>query len=177
MEGVIQDPSEDFKTNFLLLERAVAQFDTRFALRALRSISSLRKKLAETKLAQLNIKKPLKDLLPEAEKALTGEAKKDSIPEIRIYIAILIQVRTLRGGDRAFLTLHRSIYGTRNAIKMVPTSPTTSSMRSAISTDGRSTRSPRVPTSTSPSSTNSSIPSHLQGSRRSLISEASFLLH
>lgn len=176
MEGVVQDPSEDFKTNFLLLERAVAQFDTRFALRALRSISSLRKKLVETKLAQLNIKKPLKDLLPEAEKALTGEAKKDSIPEIRIYIAILIQVRSPRDRDSAYLTLYRFIYGTRNDIKMVQTSPTTSSMRYAISTDERSTRSPRVPTSTSPSSTNSSIPSHLQGSHRSSTSEASFSL-
>jgi 26S proteasome regulatory subunit N3 len=92
MEGVVQDPIEDFKTNFQLLERAVAQFDTRFTLRAIRSISSLRKKLAETKIAQLDVKKPLPKLLEEAEKDLTGEAKKDSVPEIRIYIAILIQV-------------------------------------------------------------------------------------
>jgi 26S proteasome regulatory subunit N3 len=92
MEGVVQDPSEDFKTNFLLLERAVAQFDSRFTLRALRSISSLRKKLAETKIAQLDVKRPIKDLLPEVEKELTGEAKKESVPEIRIYIAVLIQV-------------------------------------------------------------------------------------
>jgi 26S proteasome regulatory subunit N3 len=95
MEGVVQDPSEDFKANFQLLERAVAQFDTRFTLRALRSISSLRKKLAETKVAQLDVKKPIRELLPEAERELTGEAKKDSVPEIRIYIAILVQVPSL----------------------------------------------------------------------------------
>ncbi len=92
MEEIIQDPIEDFKTNFQLLERAVAQFDARFTLRAIRSISSLRKKLAETKIAQLDVKKPLPKLLEEAERDLTGEAKKDSVPEIRIYIAILIQV-------------------------------------------------------------------------------------
>src|SRR6185436_4120256 len=37
--------TKDILSNFSLLEKAVAQFDTRFTLRALRSISSLRKKL------------------------------------------------------------------------------------------------------------------------------------
>jgi len=36
----------DIRNNFSLLERAVAQFDARFTLRALRSISSLRKRLS-----------------------------------------------------------------------------------------------------------------------------------
>ncbi len=40
------------KANFPLLERAVAQFDARFSLRALRSISSLRKRLTSDALAQ-----------------------------------------------------------------------------------------------------------------------------
>jgi 26S proteasome regulatory subunit N3 len=98
MEGVVQDPSEDFKANFVLLERAVAQFDTRFTLRALRSISSLRKKLAETKIAQIakfDSKKSVKEVLVDAEKELTGDVKKESVSEIRIYIAILIQVRVV----------------------------------------------------------------------------------
>ena len=104
MEGVVQDPSEEFKTSFQLLERAVAQFDTRFTLRSLRSISSLRKKLADTKIAQLaefDSKKSVEEVLAAAEKELTGEPKKESVPEIRIYIAILIQVRTGVDGNMA----------------------------------------------------------------------------
>lgn len=86
--------SEDFQTNFALLDRAVTQFDTRFTLRALRSISSLRKKLSDTRIASLSVKKPIKELLAEAEKELSGDAKKESIPEVRIYIGILFQVRS-----------------------------------------------------------------------------------
>ena len=93
MEGVVQSPSEDLKTNFQLLERAVAQFDTRFTLRALRSISSLRKTLADTKIAQLDLKKSAAEVLSSAEKELSGaESKKDVVPEVRIYIGVLIQV-------------------------------------------------------------------------------------
>ncbi|KAH8880345.1 hypothetical protein GQ53DRAFT_670149 [Thozetella sp. PMI_491] len=43
----------DIKSNFLLLERAVVQFDARFSLRALRSISSIRKRLTPDILAQV----------------------------------------------------------------------------------------------------------------------------
>jgi len=42
----------DIKSNFALLERAVTLFDARFTLRALRSISSLRKRLTPEILAQ-----------------------------------------------------------------------------------------------------------------------------
>jgi 26S proteasome regulatory subunit N3 len=42
----------DIKANFSLLERAVAQFDARFTLRVLRSISSVRKHLSPDLLAQ-----------------------------------------------------------------------------------------------------------------------------
>ena len=45
----------DIKANFLLLERAVAQFDARFTLRVLRSISSVRKHLSPDLLSQLII--------------------------------------------------------------------------------------------------------------------------
>lgn len=103
MEGVVQE-SEDFKTNFALLDRAVTQFDSRFTLRALRSISSLRKKLSETKIASLNVKKPIKELLAEGEKEMAGESKKESVPEVRIYIGILVQVRADVMTTRSFLT-------------------------------------------------------------------------
>ncbi|CAJ2508981.1 Uu.00g140070.m01.CDS01 [Anthostomella pinea] len=43
----------DIKSNFALLDRAVALFDSRFSLRALRSISSLRKRLTPDILAQV----------------------------------------------------------------------------------------------------------------------------
>ena len=43
----------DIKANFALLERAVAQFDARFTLRVLRSISSIRKHLSQDLLAQV----------------------------------------------------------------------------------------------------------------------------
>ncbi|MCJ1314456.1 26S proteasome non-ATPase regulatory subunit [Agyrium rufum] len=43
----------DIKANFLLLERAVAQFDTRFTLRVMRSISSMRKHLSSDVLSQV----------------------------------------------------------------------------------------------------------------------------
>ncbi|AEO67978.1 6cf483f8-205b-4a21-9fa9-07615365c5d3 [Thermothielavioides terrestris] len=42
----------DIKSNFALLDRAVAQFDARFSLRALRSISSIRRRLTPDILAQ-----------------------------------------------------------------------------------------------------------------------------
>ena len=45
--------SIDIKANFSLLERAVAQFDARFTLRVLRSISSVRKHLSPDLLAQV----------------------------------------------------------------------------------------------------------------------------
>jgi len=43
----------DIKSNFALLDRAVALFDARFTLRALRSISSIRKRLTPDILAQV----------------------------------------------------------------------------------------------------------------------------
>ncbi|KAL3472671.1 isoprenoid synthase domain-containing protein [Aspergillus californicus] len=43
---------QDIKTNFTLLERAVAHFDPRFTLRVLRSISSMRKQITSEVLAE-----------------------------------------------------------------------------------------------------------------------------
>lgn len=97
-------------SNFDLLERAVDQFDARFTLRALRAISSIRKSLEETALAKVILRVYLpndtranillkaigtdveqaREILHKAEGVpLT---RKTTIPEIDIYISILVQV-------------------------------------------------------------------------------------
>lgn len=114
------DASIDIAANFGLLERAVAQFDTRFTLRALRSISSLRKRLSGLVLSQAILlayspedaaAKALLDATGEDVAAIKGKVSqlessaqlsskwtkpknKDVVPEIEIYLGILIQVRT-----------------------------------------------------------------------------------
>ncbi|KAF2268606.1 26S proteasome non-ATPase-like protein regulatory subunit 3 [Lojkania enalia] len=109
------DPTaQDIRGNFTLLERAVAQFDTRFTLRALRSISSLRKRLTDRVLCSVIVltyspSNQTARMLIEAT-GLDGEAiqgvvsqykeeiqsnkanQKEPLPEIDVYIGILIQV-------------------------------------------------------------------------------------
>lgn len=114
----------DIKGNFALLDRAVAQFDARFSLRALRSISLIRKRLTPDIIGQVivdtfpansisaDIAKKLllaidRESMPlgktsgpemevdsEAGKPKNGAKKdiKDIIPEIDIFLGILIQV-------------------------------------------------------------------------------------
>ncbi|KAI8626252.1 putative proteasome regulatory particle subunit [Xylariaceae sp. FL1651] len=114
----------DIKSNFALLDRAVTLFDSRFTLRALRSISSLRKRLTPEILSQViaetfpptsasaGVAKQLlvaigKGDVPlgrqsSAEIEIESESKgpkngnkkesKDIIPEIDIFLSILIQV-------------------------------------------------------------------------------------
>ncbi|KAH9904523.1 proteasome regulatory subunit C-terminal-domain-containing protein [Xylariomycetidae sp. FL2044] len=115
----------DIKSNFNLLERAVALFDARFSLRALRSISSLRKRLTPDILAQViaetfpptstsaNAAKKLLQAIGKedvslgrpsgAEMEVDSESKapnksgnkkenKEVIPEIEMFLGILIQV-------------------------------------------------------------------------------------
>ncbi|KAK4107399.1 hypothetical protein N656DRAFT_720174 [Canariomyces notabilis] len=53
VDPVVQTMNADIKSNFALLDRAVALFDARFSLRALRSISSIRKRLTPDILAQV----------------------------------------------------------------------------------------------------------------------------
>ncbi|KAM3459540.1 hypothetical protein MY5147_006393 [Beauveria neobassiana] len=120
------DPTEqtvtDIKSNFALLDRAVALFDARFSLRALRSISLLRKRLSPDVISQAivdtfpatvtagNVAKsllvavgresiPLKalsemDIDSDSKPAKNGVKKetKDVIPEIDVFLGILIQV-------------------------------------------------------------------------------------
>lgn len=112
----------DIKSNFALLDRAVALFDARFSLRALRSISLIRKRLTPDIIARAivetypatvtsgNIAKALlvtigKESMPLSRAAETdmdidskpgkNGAKKEVreiIPEIDIYLGLLIQV-------------------------------------------------------------------------------------
>ncbi|KAI9827082.1 MAG: 26S proteasome non-ATPase regulatory subunit [Phylliscum demangeonii] len=119
----------DIKANFPLLERAVAQFDARFSLRALRSISSIRKRLTAEVLAQLiadvypspsPVSRALLSALsidgnapaaasidmdvdmdappPAAPAAPSAPPPKDVLPEVEIYVSILVQVHLFDGG-------------------------------------------------------------------------------
>ncbi|KAI1757583.1 putative proteasome regulatory particle subunit [Xylaria castorea] len=114
----------DIKSNFALLDRAVALFDSRFTLRALRSISSLRKRLTPEILSQViadtfpptsasaGVAKQLLTAIGKGDVPLgrqssadmeidsdskgpknsTKKENKDVIPEIDIFLGILIQV-------------------------------------------------------------------------------------
>jgi 26S proteasome regulatory subunit N3 len=109
----------DIKSNFPLLERAVTLFDARFSLRALRSISSIRKRLTPDILAQV-ITETYPSTSPAARSLLVAigrenaiftkpistemeidvdskskspkKEQKDIIPEIEIFLGILIQI-------------------------------------------------------------------------------------
>ncbi|KAI9731069.1 MAG: 26S proteasome non-ATPase regulatory subunit [Claussenomyces sp. TS43310] len=108
----------DIKANFSLLERAVALFDARFTLRALRSISSIRKRLTSDILAQViadtypatndsakillaaldrdhrAFSKPISSEM-DVESTLKNGAKKEPkeiIPEIGIFLGVLTQI-------------------------------------------------------------------------------------
>ncbi|KAI2603207.1 proteasome regulatory subunit C-terminal-domain-containing protein [Hypoxylon fragiforme] len=115
----------DIKSNFALLDRAVTLFDARFTLRALRSISSLRKRLTPDILASViaetfsptsataNVAKQLLAAIGKEDVSLgrqsgsemeidsepkapakNGNKKetKEVIPEIDIFLSILVQV-------------------------------------------------------------------------------------
>jgi 26S proteasome regulatory subunit N3 len=113
----------DIKANFPLLERAVTLFDARFSLRALRSISSIRKRLTPDILAQTIVdtypepsvvakslllalgkdrnafSKPSTEMEVDSDsKAAKAGAKKETkelIPEIDVFLGILVQVHLL----------------------------------------------------------------------------------
>lgn len=111
-------PTTDIRSNFALLERSVAQFDSRFALRALRSISSLRKRLTDRVLCSVIILTyspnnatartfieyigmdgaAIQSVVAQYKEEVQANKTnaKEPIPEIDVYIAILIQVRAVR---------------------------------------------------------------------------------
>lgn len=119
------DPVEqavtDIKSNFALLDRAVALFDARFSLRALRSISLIRKRLTPDIIARAivetypatsasaGVAKGLLSAIGKEKTALrtndtemeidskpvrngTKKEPKEIIPEVDIFLGILIQV-------------------------------------------------------------------------------------
>ncbi|USP80154.1 26s proteasome non-atpase regulatory subunit 3 [Curvularia clavata] len=109
------DPTTvDIRSNFVLLERAVAQFDTRFTLRALRSISSLRKRLTDRVLCSVVILtyspnnatartfieyigmdgEAIQSVVSQYKEEVQANknSTKEPLPEVDVYIAILIQV-------------------------------------------------------------------------------------
>lgn len=115
-------PPVDIKANFALLQQAVSQFDARFTLRVLRSISSVRKHLSPELLAQVieesslqmspigarvlaasgsentlsyNAPTGFEMEVDSQNKILSGKnniSVKDSMPEIEIYLSILLQI-------------------------------------------------------------------------------------
>ncbi|KAJ5110936.1 hypothetical protein N7532_001471 [Penicillium argentinense] len=104
----------DIKTNFTLLERAVAHFDPRFTLRVLRSISSMRKQLEPGVLAQVIVDtypasnqmatflldaldksdafESLASLKMEVDSDKNKAAAKETLPEVDTYLSILVQI-------------------------------------------------------------------------------------
>lgn len=110
----------DIKANYALIERAVTQFDARFTLRALRSISSVRKHLSSDLLAQVITETYLAtnssakallaaigredaafepadnssqmDIDVQREKTKSSTVPKDILPEVDFYLAILVQI-------------------------------------------------------------------------------------
>ena len=110
----------EIKSNFELLTKAVNLFDARFSLRALRSISSIRKRLspeilarviAETYAPSSPIPKPLLDAIGQShapseksgsEMEVDGDTKpqqtsnkslasKEILPEVDVYLSLLVQ--------------------------------------------------------------------------------------
>lgn len=116
---------QDIQNNFGLLERAVTHFDSRFTLRVLRSISSMRKHISLDLLAEVIVdtypssNQTAAFLLeaigkPDAFEAASSKMDVDSdkpkasreiLPEVDTYLAILVQIyfydqkETQRGAD------------------------------------------------------------------------------
>jgi 26S proteasome regulatory subunit N3 len=102
----------DIKTNFTLLERAVAHFDPRFTLRVLRSISSMRKYITPEVLAEVIVdtyqaSSPAAVFLlgainqpsafenapaMEVDSEKVKAAPKEVLPEVDTYLSILVQI-------------------------------------------------------------------------------------
>ncbi|KAF8543597.1 proteasome regulatory subunit C-terminal-domain-containing protein [Trichophaea hybrida] len=104
--------ANDIKQNFTLLERAVTLFDSRFTLRVLRSIASLRRKITPEIIAKVIQEyyppghASLSELLRvigqaesimevEHEGAETKKLTQDVLPEIDVYLHLLVQIYLL----------------------------------------------------------------------------------
>ncbi|KAJ6040080.1 uncharacterized protein N7446_004605 [Penicillium canescens] len=106
---------QDIKTNFTLLERAVAHFDPRFTLRVLRSISSMRKHITPEVLAEVIVdtytasnstasfllealgKSDAFENTPaisqmEVDSEKSKAVPKETLAEVDAYLSILVQI-------------------------------------------------------------------------------------
>ncbi|ODM18401.1 hypothetical protein SI65_06272 [Aspergillus cristatus] len=106
---------QDIKTNFTLLERAVTQFDPRFTLRVLRSISSMRKHITADVLSEVIVETyppssltasflldaidrsgAIESAVASSEMEVDSEKNKSSpkeiLPEVDTYLSILAQI-------------------------------------------------------------------------------------
>ncbi|KAL2866001.1 proteasome regulatory particle lid subunit RPN3 [Aspergillus lucknowensis] len=119
---------QDIKTNFTLLERAVTHFDPRFTLRVLRSISSMRKQITPEVLAKVivdaypkssttalflldavNQANAFENIGPSTKMEVDSDknksASKEILPEIDVYLSILVQIylydrKDIQGGAK-----------------------------------------------------------------------------
>lgn len=102
----------DIKTNFTLLERAVAHFDPRFTLRVLRSISSMRKHVTADVISEvivetyppssptatfllnaINRTGAFESAVASSKMEVDSEKKpKETLPEVDTYLSILAQI-------------------------------------------------------------------------------------
>jgi 26S proteasome regulatory subunit N3 len=104
----------DIKSNFLLLERAVTQFDPRFTLRVLRSISSMRKHITAEVLAEVIVDtypssdaaatilleaieqpsafKQFENAIMDVDMDKSKPVLKEILPEMDTYLSILVQI-------------------------------------------------------------------------------------
>ncbi|KAF3482370.1 26S proteasome non-ATPase regulatory subunit 3 [Arthroderma uncinatum] len=115
----VEKAQSDIRTNFTLLERAVVHFDLRFTLRVLRTISSMRKYLSADLLASVitsayqrsdptasfllsaldrnsafdNVAEDVAmEDVTEQKTASSKPSPKETLPEIDIYLSILVQI-------------------------------------------------------------------------------------
>lgn len=112
-DGRLIDLRSDIKNNFTLLEHAVAHFDSRFTLRVLRSISSMRKHLTPEVLAHVIVDTYSSsnqtaafllegigktNAFDEAASKMDVDSEKpksaprELLPEVDVYLSILVQV-------------------------------------------------------------------------------------
>ena len=119
----------DIKSNFTLLERAVAHFDPRFTLRVLRSISSMRKHLTPEVLAEVIVEtysassstasfllealgqtNAFENVPASSQMEVDSDKKpipKETLAEVDVYLSILVQIylfdqREIQKGARVY---------------------------------------------------------------------------
>jgi len=188
--------SSAITANFALLEQAISQFDARFTLRVLRSISSTRRSphFAEAlsnaidTLYASHPDAPSKHFLTTALGKSKGDGANgntsqkptagEPLAEHFVYLAILVQVCLVRIIWQAQISnTVRSISMIRRSSLRARSTPRSWLTKSASTTGGHWTLWPQKPTFTITSSMSSSIPSHLRVKQPSSRPDRSFWPH